>query len=246
MIKAPLSADALETELRRIGAERYHNLHPFHRLLHSGRLDRGQVQAWALNRYCYQAAIPRKDLALMSRMTDRATRRAWRNRVIEHDGSSDDEGGIERWLRLTDGLGLKRAYVESMEGVLPGVRFGVEAYVRFAGERTTLEGIASSLTELFAPQIHEERISGMLANYDFISDDVMRYFRRRLVEAPKDVAFALDCVRRQALTAEQQQAVLDALRFKCDVLWAQLDALHFAYVEPGHIAPGAFIPADHR
>jgi pyrroloquinoline-quinone synthase len=241
-----LSADALETELRRIGAERYHNLHPFHRLLHSGRLDRGQVQAWALNRYCYQAAVPRKDLALMSRMTDPAIRRAWRSRVIEHDGSSNDEGGIERWLRLTDGLGLKRAYVVSMAGVLPAVRFAVEAYVHFAGERTTLESIASSLTELFAPQIHEERISGMLANYDFISDNVMQYFRRRLVEAPKDVAFALDYVRREARTAEQQQAVLHALRFKCDMLWAQLDALHFAYVEPGHIAPGAFIPADRR
>jgi pyrroloquinoline-quinone synthase len=241
-----LSADALETELRRIGAERYHNLHPFHRLLHSGRLDRGQVQAWALNRYCYQAAVPRKDLALMSRMTDPAIRRAWRSRVIEHDGSSDDEGGIERWLRLTDGLGLKRAYVVSMAGVLPAVRFAVEAYVHFAGERTTLESIASSLTELFAPQIHEERISGMLANYDFISDNVMQYFRRRLVEAPKDVAFALDYVKREAVTAEQQQAVLDALRFKCDVLWAQLDALHFAYVEPGHIPPGAFLPADRK
>lgn len=240
----PLSAYTLETELRRIGAERYHNLHPFHRLLHSGGLDRGQVQAWALNRYCYQATVPRKDLALMSRMADPATRRAWRNRVIEHDGSGDDEGGIERWLRLTDGLGLKRAYVESMAGVLPAVRFAVEAYVHFVAERTTLEGVASSLTELFAPQIHEERISGMLANYDFISDDIMHYFRRRLVEAPEDVAFALDYVKREARTAEQQQAVLDALRFKCDVLWAQLDALHFAYVEPGHIAPGAFIPAD--
>ena len=243
---APLSADALETELRRIGAERYHNLHPFHRLLHSGMLGQGQVQAWALNRYCYQAAIPRKDFALMSRMADRETRCAWRNRVIEHDGSGDDAGGIERWLQLTDGLGLERAYVISMVGVLPAIRFAVEAYVRFAGERSTLEGIASSLTELFAPQIHQERIAGMLSHYDFISDDVMQYFRRRLVEAPKDVAFALDYVRREARTAEQQQAVLDALRFKCDVLWAQLDAIHFAYVEPGHIAPGAFIPADRR
>ena len=243
---APLSADALETELRRIGAERYHNLHPFHRLLHSGMLGQGQVQAWALNRYCYQAAIPRKDFALMSRMADRETRCAWRNRVIEHDGSGNDAGGIERWLQLTDGLGLERAYVISMGGVLPAIRFAVEAYVRFAGERSTLEGIASSLTELFAPQIHQERIAGMLFHYDFISDDVMQYFRRRLVEAPKDVAFALDYVRREARTAEQQQAVLDALRFKCDVLWAQLDAIHFAYVEPGHIAPGAFIPADRR
>jgi pyrroloquinoline-quinone synthase len=244
--EALLSTDELEAQLRQIGAERYHNLHPFHRLLHTGKLSRGQVQAWALNRYCYQAAIPRKDLTLMSRMADRATRCAWLHRVLEHDGSDDDGGGIERWLQLTDGLGLDRSYVESTAGALPATRFAVEAYVRFVGERPTLEGIASSLTELFAPQIHEERIAGMLANYDFISDNVMQYFRRRLAEAPKDVAYALDYVKREARTPEQQQAVLDALRFKCDVLWTQLDALHFAYVEPGLVAPGAFVPSDHR
>jgi pyrroloquinoline-quinone synthase len=244
VITALLSTDELEAHLRQTGAERYHSLHPFHRLLHTGKLSRGQVQAWALNRYCYQAAIPRKDLTLMSRMTDRATRCAWLHRVIEHDGSGDDGGGIERWLQLTDGLGLDRSYVESMAGALPATRFAVEAYVRFVGERPTLEGIASSLTELFAPQIHEERIAGMLANYDFIGDNVMQYFRRRLVEAPKDVAFALDYVKREACTPQQQQAVLDALRFKCDVLWTQLDALHFAYIEPGLVAPGAFVPRD--
>ena len=246
MSGALLSTDQLETQLRQIGAERYHSLHPFHRLLHTGKLSRGQVQAWALNRYCYQAAIPRKDLTLMSRMTGRATRCAWLHRVIEHDGSGSDWGGIERWLQLTDGLGLERPYVESMAGALPATRFAVEAYVRFVGERPTLEGIASSLTELFAPKIHEERIAGMLANYDFISDGVMQYFRRRLVEAPKDVAFALDYVKKEARTPQQQQAVLDALRFKCDVLWAQLDALYFAYVEPGLIAPGAFVPTGRR
>lgn len=246
MSEALLSPGQLEVALRQIGAERYHSLHPFHRLLHTGRLNRGQVQAWALNRYCYQAAIPRKDLTLMSRMTDRATRSAWLHRVIEHDGSGEDWGGIERWLRLTDGLGLDRAYVEAMTGVLPATRFAVEAYVRFVGERSTLEAIASSLTELFAPQIHEERISGMLAHYDFISEDVMQYFRRRLIQAPRDVAFALDYVKREARTPQQQNAALEALRFKCDVLWAQLDALHFAYVEPGLIAPGAFIPAEPR
>lgn len=246
MSEALLSPGQLEVALRQIGAERYHSLHPFHRLLHTGRLNRGQVQAWALNRYCYQAAIPRKDLTLMSRMTDRATRSAWLHRVIEHDGSGEDWGGIERWLRLTDGLGLDRAYVESMTGVLPATRFAVEAYVRFVGERSTLEAIASSLTELFAPQIHEERIAGMLAHYDFISEEVMQYFRRRLVEAPRDVAFALDYVKREARTPQQQNAVLEALRFKCDVLWAQLDALYFAYVEPGFIAPGAFIRGGAR
>ena len=46
----------LEAAIRAVGAERYHDKHPFHRLLHGGKLDKGQVQAWALNRYCYQSA----------------------------------------------------------------------------------------------------------------------------------------------------------------------------------------------
>lgn len=143
---------------------------------------------------------------------------------------------------LTNGLGLDRDYVVSMAGTLPAVRFAVEAYVRFVAERSQLEAIASSLTELFAPAIHRQRIEGMLAGYDFIGEEVMAYFRRRLVQAPQDVAFALDYVRRHADTAERQQAVMDALRFKCDVLWAQLDALHHAYVTPGLPPPGAFVP----
>lgn len=244
-MKPLLDGDELEAHLRRIGAERYHNRHPFHALLHGGRLSRGQVQAWALNRYCYQAAIPRKDLTLMSRMTDRAMRREWLHRVIEHDGGDGNPGGLERWLILTDGLGLDRDDVTSLRLVLPATRFAVEAYVRFVGERSTLEAIASSLTELFAPAIHKDRIAGMLANYDFIDEGVLQYFRRRLEELPHDVGFALAYVKREARTPEQQQAVLDALRFKCDVLWAQLDALHHAYVEPALPPPGAFV-ADTR
>ena len=201
------------------------------------------MQAWALNRYCYQAAIPRKDAALVSRLDDRALRRIWVGRIRDHDGDGDgDPGGIERWLVLTDGLGLDRDYVVSMAGALPAVRFAVEAYVRFVAERSELEAIASSLTELFAPAIHRQRIAGMLAGYDFISEEVMAYFRRRLTQAPRDVAFALDYVRREANTAERQRAAMDALRFKCDVLWAQLDALHHAYVTPGLPPPGAFVP----
>jgi pyrroloquinoline-quinone synthase len=237
-----LSPDELEGEFRRIGAERYHSLHPFHALLHGGKLSKGQVQAWALNRYCYQAAIPRKDLTLMSRMEDREMRREWLHRVSEHDGDETNPGGIERWLILTDGLGLGRAVVMSMRLALPATRFAVEAYVRFVGERSTLEGIASSLTELFAPEVHKARIAGMLDGYDFIDDSVMQYFRRRLAEAPRDVDFALDYVKRQARTPERQEAVLAAVRFKCDVLWAQLDALHFAYVDPALPPPGAFVP----
>jgi pyrroloquinoline-quinone synthase len=241
-----LAAKDLERRLRDIGAAMYHDRHPFHALLHDGHLTKGQVQAWALNRYCYQAAIPRKDAALLSRTEDREVRRHWLRRILDHDGFGDDPGGIERWLVLTDGLDLRRADVMSLEGVLPAVRFAVEAYVRFAAERPTLEAIASSLTELFAPSIHKRRIEGMLANYLFVGEDVMAYFRRRLTQAPRDVTFALDYVKTHARTAEQQALVESALRFKCQVLWAQLDALYYAYVDPGFVPPGAFVPEDRR
>jgi len=237
-----LSPEGLEKLLSEIGARRYHNLHPFHKLLHGGKLSKPQVQAWALNRYYYQATIPRKDAALISKMPERAMRLEWRSRYFDHDGLGDDEGGIERWLRLTAALGLPRGYVESTRGVLPGTRFACDAYLNFVREKTLLEGIASSLTELFAPGIHSERISGMLAHYSFIDEAMMAYFQRRLTQAPRDVQFALTCVKEHARTAEAQQAVVDALLFKTQVLWAQLDALHFAYVEPGLIAPGAFRP----
>ncbi len=239
---APMSPDELEAALRQIGAERYHNLHPFHRMLHGGKMNFGQVQAWALNRYVYQSAIPRKDAALMAKLEDRELRREWIHRIHDHDGLGDEAGGIERWLRLTDGLKLDRAYVITKEGALPATRFAVEAYVRFVYEHPPLEAIASSLTELFAPAIHAERIAGMLENYSFIDEHLVAYFRRRLDQAPRDANFALRYVRENARTPEQQQAVLAALRFKTDVLWAQLDALHFAYVEPGLIPPGAFRP----
>ena len=237
-----LSPEEFERRLRQIGAERYHNLHPFHKLLHGGALNKGQVQAWALNRYCYQAAIPRKDAALISKVHDRELRRVWLQRIHDHDGLGEDMGGIERWFKLTDGLGLDRDYVQSMDGALPATRFAVEAYVRFVTENPVLVAVASCLTELFAPAIHAERIAGMLANYDFIGDEVLGYFRKRLDQAPRDCAHALDYVIRHATRRDQQEAVMSALRFKTDVLWAQLDALYLAYVSPGMIPPGAFRP----
>jgi pyrroloquinoline-quinone synthase len=232
----------LEAAIRAVGAERYHDKHPFHHLLHGGKLAKGQVQAWALNRFCYQSAVPRKDAALMSRAFDRGLRREWIHRILDHDGSGDEQGGIERWLVLTDALGLDRAYVISMEGALPATRFAVEAYVSFVRERTLLEAVASSLTELFAPSIHRERLVGMLENYDFIGERAMQYFRRRLDQANRDADFALEFVKAHATTLATQGAVVDAVRFKCNVLWAQLDALHHAYVTPGLIPPGAFRP----
>ena len=200
---ALLSPEALETALRQIGTERYHNLHPFHRALHDGRLTRVQVQAWALNRYYYQARIPAKDAFLVARLDDPALRRLWRTRIVDHDGDL-----------LPDG----------------------------EEHRPILEAIASSLTEMFSPNIISERVSGMLRHYDFITPETLAYFTPRLTQAPKDVEFALDYVRQHARTAEQQEAVLEALRFKCGVLWAQLDALAYAYLSPGHIPPGAWRP----
>jgi coenzyme PQQ biosynthesis protein C len=241
-VTAVMTPDELEAALRRIGAERYHNLHPFHKLLHGGKLNRGQVQAWALNRYCYQSAIPRKDAALIARSEDSELRRLWRQRLVDHDGEAPGEGGLARWLALTDGLGLDRAYVVSKRGALPATKFAVEAYVRFVRERSLVEAVASSLTEMFSPPIISERVSGMLANYYFVSRDTLAYFNARLNQAPRDADFALDYVKREARTQQQQQGVLAALEFKCDVLWAQLDALHYCYVTPGHPAPGAFRP----
>ena len=242
MSRGLMTPTELEAAIRAVGAERYHDKHPFHHLLHGGKLGKGQVQAWALNRFCYQSAVPRKDAALMARAFDRELRREWIHRMLDHDGSGGEEGGIERWLVLTDALGLKRAYVISMEGALPATRFAVEAYVGFVRERTLLEAVASSLTELFAPSIHRERIVGMLENYDFIGERAMQYFRRRLDQANRDADFALEFVKRHATTSATQVAVVDAVRFKCNVLWAQLDALHHAYVTPGLIPPGAFRP----
>jgi pyrroloquinoline-quinone synthase len=239
---ALLTPAGLEAEIRAVGPARYHDLHPFHALLHGGKLNKGQVQAWALNRYCYQSAVPRKDAALIARVTDRELRREWVHRILDHDGQGEEEGGIERWLVLTDGLGLHRDLVRSTQAALPATRFAVEAYVRFVQERPLVEAVASSLTELFAPKIHRERISGMLEHYDFIDDKVMQYFRRRLDQAPRDADFALDYVKRNATTIEAQQGAIAAVRFKTDVLWAQLDALHHAYVSPGNIPPGAFRP----
>lgn len=232
----------LEAALRDIGARRYHRLHKFHGLLHGGKCTKGQVQAWALNRYYYQAMIPIKDANLIARCEDSAVRREWRSRLVDHDGEHDGDGGIARWLKLTDGLGLDRDYVMSLRGLLPGTRFAVDAYVRFVRDKTLLEAIASSLTEMFSPIIISERMSGMLAGYPFVTRETLSYFDKRPPQAQRDADFALNYVKQRAKTPEQQQAVLAALEFKCSVLWAMLDALHRAYVEPKEIPPGAFTP----
>jgi pyrroloquinoline-quinone synthase len=237
-----MSERQFEAALRAIGAERYHNLHPFHRLLHGGKLDCGQVQAWALNRFYYQRQIPVKDATLMARLPTAELRREWRRRLIDHDGDGSAPGGIERWLKLAEGVGLDRAYVESTAGILPATRFAVDAYVALVRDRSVLEAVASSLTELFSSAIIAERVEGMLKGYSFVTMDTLAYFKPRLTQAPRDSDFALAYVLENAKTREQQEAAMNALRTKCDILWAMLDALHLAYVEPRLVPPGAFVP----
>ncbi len=236
-----LAPAAFEEALRTIGAERYHNRHPFHRRLHGGEAARGEVEGWALNRYYYQSMIPVKDATVLTRMVDPALRREWRKRIEDHDGREEGDGGIERWLRLTDSLGLDRDAVVSTRLVLPATRFAVEAYVEFCRSRTLLEAIASSLTELFSPHVIGERVSGMLKHYPYVNRDTLAYFTARPEQAQRDSDFALDYVKREARTSAEQRAVMEALRFKCDVLWVQLDALWTAYVD-GKPPPGAWRP----
>ncbi|MEM9726403.1 MAG: pyrroloquinoline-quinone synthase PqqC [Pseudomonadota bacterium] len=242
--RAPDSRSAFEARLRAIGEARYHDKHPFHTRLHGGACSPDEVRAWVLNRFCYQAAIPRKDAALMARCDDPEMRRIWRSRIEDHDGAGPGEGGIERWLVLADCVGLDRGVVASRAAALPAVKFAVEAYVRFVAERSLLEAVASSLTELFAAKIHKDRIAGLLAHYDFADDRALSYFRTRLSQAPKDVAFGLGYVLDHADTAEKQDAAAAALTFKTDVLWAQLDAIDAAYGPDGRIPPGAWRPGE--
>nr|WP_158817784.1 pyrroloquinoline-quinone synthase PqqC [Methylocapsa sp. S129] len=234
-----MNPQELEAALRQIGATRYHNLHPLHRLMHEGRCTKTQLQAWALNRYYYQAMIPVKDSTILSRIEDAALRRIWRQRIIDHDGEHEADGGIYRWIKLAEGLGLDRELVVQARAILPTTRYAVEAYIHFCATKTLLEAIASSLTELFSSNIIGERVSGMLANYDFVTRETLAYFTARPVQAQRDSDFAIEWVKEHARTVEQQQAVLRALEFKCDVLWAQSDALMHAYVE-GHVPPGAW------
>jgi pyrroloquinoline-quinone synthase len=243
-VSTPATAADFEAELRTVGRERYHDKHPFHILMHEGKLNRGQLQAWVLNRFYYQKSIPLKDASLIARAGDIALRREWIGRILDHDGTKPGEGGIERWLRLAEGVGLDRDYVASCEGVLPATRFACDAYVHFVREKSLVEAVASSLTELFAPDLHRTRIDALLANYPFANEQTLAYFRTRLVEAPKDVAFGLAYVLRHARTREEQGLCVAALIFKTDVLWAQLDGLHYAYVSPGLIPPGAFVPEN--
>jgi pyrroloquinoline-quinone synthase len=220
--------EEFERELRAKG-DRYHIHHPFHVAMNSGGCTREQVQGWVLNRFYYQISIPIKDAAVLANMPDREHRREWIKRILDHDGVAGDEGGIEAWLRLGEAVGLKRETVASLEHVLPGVRFAVDAYVNFARRAPWQEAVCSSLTELFAPQIHRERLASWPEHYPWIDAAGYAYFRKRLSEARRDVEHGLKVTLDHFRTRAEQERALAILQFKLDVLWAMLDAMQLAY-----------------
>jgi coenzyme PQQ biosynthesis protein C len=239
--EAILAEDEFVARFHAIGEERYHHKHPFHLLMHGGKLERGQLQAWALNRYYYQSRIPIKDATILARSEDAEFRRAWRKRIFDHDGDGTHPGGVEKWLRLVEATGLTREQAQRGEGILPAVRYAVDAYVDLARSGTFLEAVASSLTELFSGKLIALRMDALRKYYPWLSGG-LDYFQGRLTQAPNDAAFALAWVVSHARTRGEQDLALGALRAKCNILWAQLDAIYFAYVSPGWPPPGAFRP----
>ncbi len=238
-----LSRDEFRVALQAVGRERYHHQHPFHLRMHEGQLTRGQLQAWALNRFHYQRCIPIKDAIILSCSNDAAFRRVWRKRIVDHDGDGDRPGGIEKWLQLAEATGVDRGRVLSGCEILPGVRYAAEAYLRLVERGSMLEAVASSLTEMFSPTLIALRVDRLRRHYPWLAHG-LAYLDARLTQAPEDAEFAFNYVVEHAQTREQQELAIGALRAKCEILWAMLDAIHFAYVEPGWPPPGAFRPAE--
>ena len=224
----PWSDAEFEVRLRAMGAS-YHIHHPFQVMMREGKSTRGQIQAWVANRYYYQVNIPIKDAAIMANCPDREVRRHWVQRILDHDGFAGEEGGIEAWIRLGEAVGLSRAEIVSQEHVLPGVRFAVDAYVNFARQRPWQEAAAASLTELFAPTIHQSRLDNWPQHYPWIEAEGYDYFRRRLSEAPRDVVHGLRITLGHFTTRDMQEKALAILQTKLDILWSLLDALLLAH-----------------
>lgn len=227
----PWPRDEFEARLR-AKEKYYHIYHPYHVLMAEGKLNEKQIQGWVLNRFYYQVMIPRKDAAILANCPDRETRREWLHRILDHDGYDDDPGGIEAWIQLGLACGLSREEITSLRHVLPGVRFAVDAYYNFARTAPWQEAVCSSLTELFAPTIHKQRLSGWPTLYPWIKPEGLAYFQKRVSQARRDVehglAFTLDYF---GQSRQLQERALQILQFKLDVLWAMLDAMYLAYID---------------
>ena len=225
---AVLTPDELEEALR-AHAKQYHSEHPFHHRMNEGQSSPEEIRGWVANRFYYQENIPRKDGAILSSCPDSEVRRRWVQRIIDHDGVTEGTGGIESWLRLSEAVGLTREEVQDSRHLLPGVRFAVDAYVTFTRTRPWVEAVASSLTELFAPDLMADRLAAFERYYTWIAPEGLAYFRSRLIQAPRDSAHGLEIVRKHCVTPETQAAAVAALSFKCDVLWSMLDAMEQNY-----------------
>jgi pyrroloquinoline-quinone synthase len=222
------SREEFEAQLRDQGRA-YHIHHPFNRMLNSGGANPQQIRAWVANRFYYQINIPIKDAAILSNCTDRAVRRAWVQRILDHDGYGDDAGGIDSWLRLAEAAGLSREETESLHQVLPGVRFAVDAYVNFARRAPWQEAVCSSLTELFAPEIHKQRLANWPQHYPWVDAAGLHYFQSRISLARRDVEFGLEFTLNHFNTRALQERAIDILKFKLDVLWQMSDAMAVAH-----------------
>jgi pyrroloquinoline-quinone synthase len=223
--------------LRAVGDQKYHDKHPFHIRMHQGELNSDELRGWILNRFYYQKNIPVKDALVLSKLPTREDRRQWLQRIIDHDGRQGDEGGIEAWLRLGEAAGLTREHMLDDENILPGARFAVDAYVNFCRLVPWRQAVASSLTELFAPELVGMRIGVIEKHYPWVKREGLDYFRRRLEQAPRDAEHALELVVRSARNREDQERAVAAVRFKCDVLWALVDAVENAYTRQGVACP---------
>lgn len=228
----PWTSEELTAQLRDVGEKHYHDKHPFHKLMNDGKLSREQLQVWAANRFYYQKTIPIKDAIVLSRCPLREVRRVWIQRIHDHDGFGDTPGGIEKWYRLGAGVGLTAEDLESERMLLPGTRFAVDAYTNFVATKPWIEGVASSLTELFAPNLMIKRLAAFEQHYTWIDPDALAYFRSRPPLAKRDSDHGLSLVLEHCQTREQQQRAVAALKFKCDLLWAQLDAIYYHCVDP--------------
>ena len=226
MNDTPWDHETFTAKLREIGASFYHDKHPFHLQMNSGKLGREAIRAWVANRFYYQMNIPIKDAAILSNCPVRELRRLWLHRIVDHDGTEGDEGGIGAWLRLGEACGLSRQELLDARHVVPGVRFAVDAYVNFCRTQRWPIAMASSLTELFAPDLMAKRLEAFEKHYTWVKPEGLEYFKKRLTQAKRDSGEALKITTTYCATREMQEAAVRALQFKCDLLWAQLDAIH--------------------
>jgi len=224
----PWDAAAFEQALRAKG-QAYHIHHPFNVLLNEGRASAAQIRGWVANRFYYQINIPQKDAAIISNCPDREVRRQWVRRILDHDGTGEDSGGIEAWVKLGEAVGISREELWSLKDLLPGVRFAVDAYVNFARQRPWQEAVCASLTELFAPQIHKDRLTTWPTHYPWINPAGLEYFRSRIPLAARDVEHGLKVTLGYFTTREAQDRALEILQFKLDLLWSMLDAIQLRY-----------------